>query len=237
VVQILAAARVEVGWNHERFTSIDECNLFDSNGDTLAKDITRFFESITPSILDYHAPIVEMRSRRATSMPWWTPSLSDQWVRTRKAFKQWINSRISIHHESYKHQRNQLHRLIETTKRSYLHDRLVSVKNEAKKMWSLLDTLTGRTKTLKLPNHNSAIESTNSFNEFFLSKVRDLRNRILINVSQTTDPDEYFTTVKSPLDSFIPATEYEVKRIIMKSPCKTSPLDVISTWLLAIHCH
>ena len=67
------------------------------------------------------------------------------------------------------------------------------------------------------------------FMSHFDNKIKNIRDKLNIGVPTTTNQqlqDEQFIYVLEP------ATEVEIRRIIMKSPNKSCELDSIPTWLL-----
>ena len=86
--------------------------------------------------------------------------------------------------------------------------------------------------TGKLPDHGSTEELANRFNDFFITKITDIRDNIKSNTiaPSGTSPVEPYTG--SVLSTIIPTTIQEIERLIAKIPNKSCQLDPIPTWLL-----
>ena len=77
------------------------------------------------------------------------------------------------------------------------------------------------------------------FSEFFIDKIVKIRNLISHDALMNAFDDIRQNIVSdlpvhtgSSFDHFAPATEDEIKMLIMKSPSSSSELDPVPTWLL-----
>ena len=88
-----------------------------------------------------------------------------------------------------------------------------------------------------LPVNDCPKELAKKFSEFFLNKVKKIRNIIDDVHIDPSSPLEgrKFPSHGSLLHDFRPVTEDDLLRIIMKSPTKTCALDPLPTWLLKRH--
>ena len=93
--------------------------------------------------------------------------------------------------EEYKVLRNKITKLIKKGKRKYATDKINENKNDPKKLWKVLNELTGRT---SLSNSQSSINA-NKFNDFFNTIGNDTVSQI--DKQNVTDHDIYWKCSKS----------------------------------------
>ena len=83
--------------------------------------------------------------------------------------------------------------------------------------------------SLSLPTHESNIDLANSFNDYFVQKISTLQSGLIDNnVSEKIIVHQ----TECELTTFLPASELEVRKIIMGSKSASCLLDPIPTWLL-----
>jgi hypothetical protein len=112
-------------------------------------------------------------------------------------------------------------------KRLYLQENTGKLFDKPKQLWALLNTCLGRRKSTVLPSHSSAEVLSEYFNDFFLKKIRDVRASLATPNSIMVSPK---STV-SLLVQFTPVTECEIKQIVHHAPRKSSPEDLLPSWL------
>ena len=83
-----------------------------------------------------------------------------------------------------------------------------------------------------LPSCDSSKDLANKFAQFFHDKVTKLRVDLDNMHSDLACPDNTPAKIVPPFCNFVPQTEDQVKKFIMKSPSKSCNLDSIPTWLL-----
>ena len=101
-----------------------------------------------------------------------------------------------------------------------------------KQLYSLISNLTSPTKENPLPDCNSHKELAESFSEFFITKIRKMRDSLESFL-------KYQPMHRSPmmLSSFTPYSEEEIAKIIKNMTSKHCGLDPVPTWLLKRSCH
>jgi hypothetical protein len=84
-----------------------------------------------------------------------------------------------------------------------------------------------------LPSCSSAEGLTNKFGDFFTNKIKNIRDGLQSSATSADIMNADVQFVGTPLQKFSPATEDEVRKLVMgaanKSPCDLDPLP---TWLL-----
>ena len=117
--------------------------------------------------------------------------------------------------------------LVCSAKSQYYKNIIAENRNNPKRMFSVIDTLLGKSKSRIVPPGRDELELVTAFSNFFRDKVDNIRSSI-----GPTDDVDVAQRVDCVLDSWRPVTIDEVKRIIMASPTKDCSLDPLPTKLL-----
>jgi hypothetical protein len=122
--------------------------------------------------------------------------------------------------------------MIDKAKSSFYKEKFAT--SDPKETSKLVNELLHPNKIKQLPSMDCPQKLADSFINFFTDKV----NRICTILDNTVLPTPCNTNSSDPahpvavLDHFVPITPDELSKIIIKSPTKSSPLDVLPTWLL-----
>ena len=104
-----------------------------------------------------------------------------------------------------------------------------------KKLLKLTNSILGNTNEVALPSHQSEFELSDRFGHFLLDKIERIRSSLLMSSEVIGDMDPLRADVRfegRSLTDFTPASVDEVRKIILKAPCKACELDPIPTTLL-----
>lgn len=135
----------------------------------------------------------------------------------------------------YKIQRQCVSDLITAVRTAYYNQKISECSGNQKSLFQIVDKLLHR-KGSTLPFHVSSEELACRISGFFVSKVDNIRAGL--NSSPTSDiaeDEKYQTTVS--LTSFAPASEEEIKKIVIGSSNATCSLDPIPTSFVKQHIH
>ena len=120
-------------------------------------------------------------------------------------------------------------KLINESRTAFYAQRITESSRDPRKLWRAVKQVLH---TEKLDaNHEPGM--CNTFASYFISKIEKVKASVsdcLKQVSVSSLPDQKVPAAS--LDTFSPATEAEVLKVIMKLPNKTSPLDFLSTPVL-----
>jgi hypothetical protein len=83
-----------------------------------------------------------------------------------------------------------------------------------------------------LPQHQSTQDLANRFSGYFKDKIGSIREALDSSDTPQTEPAPVQNDVAQELSVFELATEQEIRKLIMSSPCKSCALDPLPTWLL-----
>ena len=181
-----------------------------------------------------------MKSRSVTLRPrnpWYNEEITDAKRKRKRLERRWRKSKLQVDRDLYKAQRLLVNTLIHKAKCSYYKDKIENCTN-SKELFKIVESLLHQKGKPKLPSHQSYQDFTNNFNHYFISKIAKIRSSFTQNDTISTSGLESYTTPDSTvptLDTFSPASEDEVRKIIMSSPSKHCDMDPIPTWILKDH--
>ncbi len=101
-------------------------------------------------------------------------------------------------------------------------------------LFKLINTLLHKRKDLPLPPHESASELAEEFSDHFAGKIGKIRRELIQLQGNITDTDDEVKMYITEMLFLTPATEEEIKSILLKSPTMACELDPIQTWLLKV---
>jgi len=119
--------------------------------------------------------------------------------------------------------------------RSYFSDKITECGNSKKCLFKLTKYLMGRKGEIILPICSSDEHLANKFSDFFMRKITTIRDDIDNHKSPISDAVVMSADVKfegQPLTKLAPATQDEVRTIIVKSASKSYELDPLPTYML-----
>ena len=134
--------------------------------------------------------------------------------------------------EDYKDQCTAVHNLLHTSKSTYYNQQIMDNSNNPKVVFNIVNELTHNTSQNVLPPHQSADILANDFADFFVEKVEKIHANLASGQHPSDDSFLPLVDIIQIISEFNPATEEEIRKIIMESPTKSSQLDPIPTWLL-----
>jgi hypothetical protein len=186
-------------------------------------------------VLDIHAPVKIRRSRRQHYLPWWTSNINCERKLLRKCESTWRQTKSPADRKSFVDAKASFHRLLNTASREYLRDRICGAGLDAKKLWRVLNSATGRVKDTVLPDMFPPSVLVDKFNDYFLQKVRDIRHEIITCVTPQQSNHLFAAPPATPicvLSDFPAVSELEVSKLILNAKRTHCNLDPLPTWLL-----
>ena len=201
------------------------------------------FQKQLLSTIDKHSPLkkINISSKKILNDPWMTPSLLKCCTKQKKLYKQFLSDRIGVNEQKYKEYRDTLKKVKRSCKRMYYQNKCYEFKNNSRKLWRLINTVSARTNdkstlidriTVGNIDKTDAGSITNHLAEYFSSVGKTYANKI---ATGKRDFVSYLNVLPSqPKSLFLtPCTETEIKDIIGKLGNKSSSgNDDISNILL-----
>ena len=103
-----------------------------------------------------------------------------------------------------------------------------------KEVFKVVENLLHQKGNAKLPSHTCQKELAQRFNDYFVTKISKIRQDLdVIPTSSTYILPNVISDTS--LESFMPATEDEIYKLVTSSPSKSCALDPIPAWMLKEH--
>jgi flagellar biosynthesis chaperone FliJ len=184
------------------------------------------------SLVDAHAPLCTKVIVQRPDCPWYTDELHAVKHTRRKLERRWRKTKLTVDHQIYRDQCVVMNKLLHHTRVSYYSDKLIACGRDQGGIYKLAKHLLGEKGCLPLPQATPNTSLPERFSDYFTQKIVDIRLELLLEEDVSEDQTDDRSYVDVPLEEFTPATQEEVRMLIMKSPDKSCELDPIPTWLL-----
>ena len=189
------------------------------------------FETVLFHIMNKHAPekIFKIKHNDILSEPWMTKGLLISSRRIYKLYTKSIKkSKGDSIYDKYIEQRNKLRSLKRKAKLDHFRNLLNEYRNDSKRLWSTINSLTG-----KIKNKNDSLEYitingiknynkqniANGFCDFF----SNIGNKLASNIDKSNKSYKDFMSTSSSNSVFLhPTNKYEIEKIINSLKNKTS---------------
>ena len=151
-------------------------------------------------------------------------------IERRKAERMMQKTKLMVHQLIYKELCFRSNKILLQCKIDYYSNKIADIGNDHKKLFKLSISLLGNNNEVALPSHQSEFELSNHFGHFFLDKIERIRSSLLMASEDIGDMDPLWADVRfegRSLTDFTPASVDEVRKIILKAPCKACELDPI----------
>ena len=205
-------------------------SLYLSPATTLDASVSQF-QSTLSTLLDKHAPAKRVTCPSNKSKPFITEEIRKAKTLRSKLESKFRNNKTPANKEPFKEQTKLVNKLISQSRRTYYRNLIVTCSSQPRKLWAALDSLLSRKLPTCLPSHTSASVLASAFLQFFNDKITKLCSS-LPSSSHSQSPHTPPTVPPPQLSVFTPATNEEVRRLILSSSNATCTLDVIPTHLL-----
>ena len=171
--------------------------------------------------------------------PWLTPGLKISIDRNKRLYAKMLKKEVND--TTYRKYNRELRKIIRNTKRNYYCDKCAEFKSQTKKLWGLINEVSGKKRdksTLIEYLHIGDIREygakqiSNTFTKYFSQVGKNFARKI---PSSNTSVSDYLRCLQSNKDSIYlnPTDVCEIKKIVAKLPSKrSSGYDNISNILL-----
>ena len=178
-------------------------------------------------VLDKHAPTKEHKIVVRKMQPWYEDHVKNQKKVVRKREQIWRKYRETHQWKAYRIERNRYNRMLAGSKLRSISNKVKECGSDTKKLYNLVNNITGRVKANPMPTSESEESLAEKFADYFLSKIKGIRDNL--STCPTYSPVCRDTT---PFKSFKPITEEEIVKTIRSMPSKSCENDIIPTKLL-----
>ena len=209
----------------EAFSNISE--------DTGLEELTSLYNTKLHDMLDQHAPEQKKTLTVKAYSPWYTEEIRNE-IRIRGSLeRQWKISKLTVHKEMYRHQRNHVTNRIAHAKCEYYSQNFVESTKNPRDLYKTVNTLLNKATVSTFPTVFPEELLPGKFAEFFKEKISKIRAefRPPTCVQLATDEVSLISDINQ-LRTFHPASESEIQHIIQQAPSKSCSLDPVPTWLV-----
>jgi hypothetical protein len=187
--------------------------------------------------MDSHAPLKSRALAQRQPQPWISANILEAKRLRRQCQRRWRKSSLFVHRIAYKYSCEIVKKRIKDAKATYFIKQIEDCNNDQRKLFKIVDKLLGRGKPSILPEYSVASVLAEIFNEFFVSKISNIRS-VLTGMESSTDNllcppvSSLLTPSSSKLHSFHAASISKIISVIKKSSNASCSLDPIPTTLL-----
>ncbi len=190
------------------------------------------YNFVISEIMDLHAPINTKTINVRACPPWYTKQIKEARKLRKSLEKKWRRSKSAGDRAAYTQQKNSVNILMEQEKKDHWSTLITDAKGDQKKLFTIVRTLTGDSKSNPLPPHSSESDLANDFANFFSNKIHRIRSVLDLEEPAPLSVQLENTVCPHKFSGFSLVTEEEVSELIGKSPTKSCALDPLPTWLL-----
>jgi len=190
--------------------------------------------------IDKHAPVKNKRVSSKKGAPWITSNVIQK-MRERDSLKKEANlSSDTDVWLKYKQARNQTNKAIRQAKREYFENNLDTYKSNPRKMWKLINNLTGRkvgksTNISEVKVGDTSVTNPNQMADVFNSHFTSIGQKLASTIEQSsTSPNEYLIPSKESFAIQPPSEELVCKLLRGIDVNKAVGLDKIPNRILKI---
>ena len=213
-------------FSEELVDSLESISITDDIGKTINEYNTKL-----ASLMDRHAPKITKKVKIVKSAPWFDTEYRELRKQRRKAEKRYKRTGEPCDKEAFKHLRKQTTVFALQKKREYFTSQINNAKNKPKVLFNVVHTLMDKKQDSVLPTANSDSELANKFLYYFKDKISKIRKSFPAKVASLSSAP-LSENIKL-LDVFEPATEDEIRAIIISYGVSCSPEDPVHAKLLS----
>ena len=222
-------------WKALDFTAfmndISQSALVTSPPDNVTDIVSKYNDTLC-ELADKHAPLIEKKVTVRPRAPWYTNDIHEAKRMRRRLEHKWLKTALTVDWLAYKDQCQVVNNCIIESKKTYFNDKVESASCNQKSLFKIVNNMFHSVSEPQLPSHDSLDTLVNQFADFFVTKINKIRHEIkLTNSGVSHSENEVVNAIHTPLTDFEPTDIEEVRKLIVKSPSKSSSQDPIPTWI------
>ena len=208
-----------------------DSELSSISGDVSFLELSNTFNNVIKHELDQVAPLQTRTFTSSFSPPWMDQEYKNNRATRRRLERKWRKSGQQEDKSLYVQQRKLCSKVCADKRSMYYSQQIESRAGDQRALFSIVNKLFDKTKSsCVLPQHTDAKELANTFNNFYINKVKKLRSDIPCSDHDTTYKNTIYNGTR--MDSFTPVTVEELSKILNESGIKTSYHDILPAKLL-----
>ena len=186
------------------------------------------FQQVLRNLLDDFAPVLQKKTRRSNSQPWFDSTILEARSLKRASERTWRKTGLCIHRQEFALNSKLYYDTIRERKCAFYQEKIATA--DSKELFKIVKSLTAITKTL-LPVHTNEQALATDISDYFTSKIQNIRN-VLEATADGNPVTERCLNQDVSLSQFKLVTPEDVSKIIKSYPIKTCKLDPIPAALL-----
>ena len=191
-----------------------------------------YYNNVLRELIDKHAPIHTRSITLRPNAPWFNDSLRALKRQRRQPERKYVTTRLEVHRQIYKEQCHVYNSAINSVKSDYYKAQISrSIQSQ---LFHMIDGLFKVKAVPPLPSHESLHSLAEDFSNFFVSKIKklkdDLRSSSLasmeLSIKITSSP------CQSSFSEFTKISENYTREVVEYSKSKSCVLDPVPTHIL-----
>ena len=203
---------------------IDEGNNFEAN--------YNLYRSASEKVLDDVFPVITKKGIQKRKVEWMDEEFRLNRARRRKLEKQWRNNKTENNRKEFVEQRKLCAHMSVQKQEAYYSKVVTDAGNDQKTLFKVVNKLLDKQRTRVLPDHTDAKQLADEFNDYYVQKIKKIRDTIPGDSEGMSLPTRLFEGER--LERFKPVTEEDLQKMITKFGIKTSTEDPLPAKFLKI---
>ena len=170
------------------------------------------------------------------SQKWMNEDIMTMKRNKRKCEASWRKSKSEETRQEFRKPCESLKKLIEQAKSQYFLNVINQCEGDQKKLFNIVDSLLGRTKSTALPHSDSPIRLAEAFADFFITKIAKIRTDLetleTTTSSMSFDLESALTPATSKFSQFSMCSVEDIEKILRASAKASCQLDPLPTTIL-----
>ena len=193
-------------------------NTHYSKADECAHCYTNLFNTIFSKNYDLMCPLTCKVIREEVKNKWYNAEINNAKREKRKCELNWRKNKNESNRILYKEARNRLNRLLFRSKKNFYMNKLTEADGDSKKLYNILNEISGGKKEKLLPYESSDEVLAQKFSKFFDEKVERLMTELEeTTVNNETANDIDGVDVVPGLHNFNTVQEVDIFKLIMST--------------------
>lgn len=196
-----------------------------------AAELVEQYDTVLRNLLDAHAPLITKTIHPKPPNPWINPDILETKRQRRYLERVWRKNPTALNRSRLTRQTHLCNKLMAKAKSAHYSKFINDHSGDHRSLWKAFNKVLHRGPIMHLPGHSSIAALAETFGSFFINKISIIRaafpSHAHLNTNNLHPPD-----TRAELRDFVPASQAEVRRLVLSSPSKSCDLDPIPTTLL-----
>ena len=188
------------------------------------------FNNTYGGIVDKHAPLVSKVVNVSTRPPWMDSEFVAARKERRQLYKKWKRQKNDLNRENFVQSRASVDTMSKEKRRNFYREKINSSNNSQRELFKMCNTLLDSKQQSQLPYSENYNALANDFNNYFVTKIENIRKNIKTKQSQLVSFEP--TVNISTFSNFDIVTAEDLLKIIKSSKIKTNSDDPIPAFIL-----